>query len=65
MSAARDWHIVVRTGGVYDSFQGTVESAQAECDRRNATDGQGRTELLCTGLTEAEARGELEALSGR
>lgn len=36
-------HILHRTGGVWSYFEGDRADAEAECDRRNATDAGGTT----------------------
>ena len=57
-----NYHILYRTGGVYDSFVGSEDAAQAECDRRNETD-QGHTMVLSSFDDPDEAQAEFFRLT--
>lgn len=58
-------HILVRAPGfVYSEFQGSIEAADAECDRLNEFDEQGTTTILASFDSESECRSEFYRLQG-
>ncbi len=59
----RTYSIIVRTGHVYDAYPD--EEVQEIIDARNALDEQGHTEVLCSGLSYAEAIERLYELSNK
>lgn len=59
------FHILHRTGGVYDSFRGPIGEAIAEVALRNATDDTGTTEMVSSFSDESDMIEELAYYMGQ
>lgn len=57
-----NYHIIHRTGSVFDAFNGTLEAAQFECDRRNETDADGTSVVFSSFQTEGERDAEIDRM---
>lgn len=64
-SSITAFHIIHRTGGVYDSFIGSLAEAIAEVERRNSGDDGGTTEMVSSFSDEAEMVEELAYYMGQ
>ena len=54
LAEGKGWWILHRTGGVMASFKGSLNEAEAECDRLNETDDGGSTIVLSGHATREE-----------